>query len=165
MKEPYISQTPIVSGEIAEDITHYYATSEQVPTVCALGVLVAPDLTVLHAGGFLAQLMPGAGEDAIERLEKALDGIPAVTNMLADGATPESIAMRVLDGFDPNIVGSFDVAYECNCSRERVERALLSLGRAELLKIAEEDPVTKVDCHFCNKIYRYSSDEIRELAK
>lgn len=164
LKEPYISQTPIVSGEIAEDITHYYAASEQVPTVCALGVLVAPDLTVLNAGGFLIQLLPGAPESAIDRLEEMLAGMEPVTKMLADGKSAEDIAMRALAGFEPNVVGEFPVAYRCDCSRERVERALLSLGRDELLSMADEQPVTEVDCHFCNKKYRYSPDELRGLA-
>lgn len=164
LKEPYISQTPIVSGEIAEDITHYYASSEQVPTVCALGVLVDTNLTVLHAGGFLVQLLPGAPDSTIDRLEQTLKSIPPVTKMLAEGKTPADIALAALAGFEPNIVGEFDVAYRCNCSRERVERALVSLGSAELHAMAEEQPVTEVDCHFCNKKYRFSPDELRGLA-
>lgn len=165
LKEPYISQTPIVSGEIAEDITHYYATSEQIPTVCALGVLVNTDLTVISAGGFLVQLMPGAPEEAVDRLEQSVMNIPPVTKLLAEGTTAEQLACMALEGFSPNIVGSFDVEYRCNCSRERVERALISIGREELLKMADEQPVTEVDCHFCNKKYRYSPEELRALAK
>lgn len=163
LKEPYISQTPIVSGEIAEDFTNYYAVSEQTPTVCALGVLVDTDLTVLYAGGFIAQLMPGASEETISRLEENMDALPPVTRMLADGLTEEQIALRVLAGFDPAIVSSAQVEYRCNCSRERVERALISLGKEELIKMANEQPVTEVDCHFCNRKYRYSHVEIRAL--
>lgn len=164
LREPYISQTPIVSGEIAEDITHYYATSEQVPTVCALGVLVDRDLTVLHAGGFLVQLLPGAPESAIDQLEKTLQGVAPVTTMLSQGKSARDIALLTLQGFEPGIVGEFPVEYRCDCSRERVERALRSLGRTELLSMADEQPVTEADCHFCNKKYRFSPAELRALA-
>lgn len=163
--EPYIGQTQIVSGEIAEDITHYYAASEQTPTVCALGVLVDTDLTVISAGGFLVQLLPGAPDETIDQLEKTLDTIPPVTKLLAAGHTPEQIACMVLDGFEPQIINSFDAQYICNCSRHRVVRALLSLGKAELLQMAEEQPVTEADCHFCNKKYRFNKNELRELAQ
>lgn len=164
LKEPYIGQTPIVSGEIGEDITHYYAVSEQTPTVCALGVLVNTDLTVLHAGGFLAQLLPGAGEDAVDRLEASINKLPAVTKMLSGGASPEDIARRALDGFAPQVLGDMPVEYRCNCTRARVERALLSVGREELRKMADEEPVTEVACHFCPKKYRFSTEDIRALA-
>lgn len=165
LKEPYISQTPIVSGEIAEDITHYFATSEQIPTVCALGVLVNTDLTVISAGGFLVQLMPGAPEETIDRLEQSIMKIPPVTKLLSEGMSAEELALLALEGFSPNVVGSFDVEYRCNCSRQRVERALISVGREELHKMADEQPVTDVDCHFCNKKYRFSPEELRDLAK
>lgn len=165
MKEPYISQTPIISGEIAEDITHFYATSEQVPTVCALGVLVNTDLTVVCAGGFLVQLLPGAPEETIDILEKAIEKIPPVTKLLSQGVTVEEIALMTLEGFSPSIIGSHEVEYRCNCSRQRVEKALISLGREELDNMAGEQPVTEVDCHFCNKKYRFSPDELRELAQ
>lgn len=164
LREPYISQTPIVSGEIAEDITHYYAASEQVPTVCALGVLVAPELHVLNAGGFLVQLLPGAPESTIDRLEQTLDTLEPVTRMLSAGKSARDIALLALAGFDPAVVGEFAVEYRCDCSRERVERALLSLGREELRKMAGEQPVTEVDCHFCNRKYRFSPEELRAMA-
>lgn len=163
--EPYIGQTPIVSGEIAEDITSYYAVSEQIPTVCALGVLVDTDLTVISAGGFMAQLLPGASDEAIEKLEATIKNIPPVTQLLSDGLTAEQLALRVLDGFEPEIVGEHTVEYQCKCTRERVEKALISIGRGELFKMAEEQPVTEVDCHFCNKKYRFNPAEIRALAK
>lgn len=163
-KEPYIGSTPIVSGEIAEDITHYYALSEQIPTVCALGVLVDKDLTVLSAGGFIAQLLPGAPEETADRLEQTIRALPPVTSLLQSGKTPEEIALMVLNGFDPDIVGEFPVEYRCNCTRERVERALISIGRDELLKMAAEQPVTEADCHFCNRKYRFNPDELRALA-
>lgn len=164
-KEPYIGHTPIVSGEVAEDITNYYAQSEQIPTVCALGVLVNTDLTVISAGGFIVQLLPGAPDESIEMLEATIKELPPVTKLLADGATPEQIAFQVLAGFEPNIVGEFPVEYRCPCTRERVERALISIGREELDKLADEQPVTEVDCHFCNKKYRFNPSEIRAMGK
>ena len=163
LKEPYIGQTPIVSGEIAEDITHYYAASEQTPTVCALGVLVNTDLTVLSAGGFLVQLMPGASEQSIETLEKNVQKIPSVTQMLSEGKTAQDIAMILLDGLDPEILQVKDVEYRCDCTQSRVEKALLTLGREELLTMADEDPVTEVKCHFCPKIFHFTPDELRLL--
>ncbi len=161
--DPYIGQIPLVSGEIAEDITSYYAMSEQIPTVCALGVLVAPDLTVLAAGGFIAQLLPGAEDDIIDALESNVMGLPPVTTMLRDGLTAQDIAQRVLAGLEPEILSSSEVEYRCNCSRERVERALATLGRKELEAMAAEQPVTEVDCHFCNKKYRFSPIELKAI--
>ena len=164
LREPYIGQTPIVSGEIAEDITYYYAQSEQTPTVCALGVLVNPDLTVNCAGGFLAHLLPGAAPDAADRLEENLKNLAPMTQLLSEGKTPEDIARLVLDGFVIEPLQTVPVEYRCNCSRERVEKALISIGRDELNTMAEEQDVTTVDCHFCNKKYRFSAAEIRRLA-
>lgn len=164
LREPYIGQTPIISGEIAEDITYYYAQSEQMPTVCALGVLVNRDGSVACAGGFLAHLLPGAGEESIKLLEENLKKLPPVTTMLAEGSTVEEIALRVLEGGEPELLASFPAEYHCNCTRERVERALLTVGRAELTKMSEEDPVTEVSCHFCPKVYRFSPEEIKALA-
>ena len=165
LREPYIGQTPLVSGEIAEDITYYYAQSEQMPTVCALGVLVNPDLTVNCAGGFLAHLLPGAAPDAADRLEANLKNMASMTQLLSGGKTAEDIALMVLDGYAAESLQTVPVSYRCNCSRERVERALISIGRTELLKMAEEQEVTAVDCHFCNKKYRFNPEEIRALAQ
>ena len=162
--EPYIGTSPIVSGEIAEDITHYYATSEQTPTVCALGVLVNTDLTVINAGGFIAQLLPGAKEDAISLLETNVSAMASVTELLSDRKTPEDIVALILNGFDFNILERRTVEYMCNCSPERVERILIALGADELEEMAQEQPVTEVECHFCPKVYRFSPDEIRKLA-
>lgn len=162
--EPYIGQTPIVSGEIAEDIAHYYALSEQVPTVCALGVLVDRNLTVLKAGGFLAQLLPGANDDMIDRLESNVLALDSVTSMLQEGLSAADIATKVLAGMDPKILSSEPVAYRCNCTRERVEKALISVGREDLMNMAK-DPVTEVDCHFCNKKYRFNPQELMALIK
>lgn len=161
--EPYSGAIELVSGEIAEDITAYYAYSEQVPTVCALGVMVKPDLTVAHAGGFIAHLLPGASEEAISQLEENIKDIKPVTTMLDEGKTPEDFINIVLNGMEPNIVSTREIEYRCNCSRERVEKALLSIGRKDLESLRDEQDVTEVDCHFCNKKYRFNKDEIQTL--
>ena len=165
LKEPYCGQVPIVSGEIAEDIANYYAVSEQTPTVCGLGVLVNPDLTVRAAGGFLIQLLPFAEDRVIDILEKNINDLPSVTQMLDSGVTAEQMAMKVLEGLEPNILDSFDCEYRCDCSREKVEKALISVGKTELNRMADEDESTEVCCQFCDKKYNFSSDEIRELAQ
>ncbi len=164
LREPYSGQVPLVSGEIAEDIASYFAVSEQVPTVCGLGVLVNPDLTVKAAGGYLIQLLPFADESVIDIIEKNISEIPSVTRMLTSGMTAEDIAMRVLEGLEPNVLDEFDAQYRCDCSRERVERALISMGRRELEEMAEEQEVSEVCCHFCDKKYNFTRDEIRALA-
>lgn len=165
LKEPYVGQVPIVSGEIAEDIASYFAVSEQIPTVCGLGVLVNPDLTVKAAGGYLIQLLPFADEKCIDILEANINKLPPVTKMLDSGMTSEEIAMKVLDGLEPDILDSFDCEYRCDCSKARVERALISLGREELTKMSEEEDNIEVCCHFCDKKYNFSKEEIRKLIK
>ena len=165
MKEPYNGCIPLVSGEIAEDITAYYAVSEQIPTVCALGVLVNPDLTVKAAGGYIIQLLPAAGEDTIEKIEKGMENIPSVTAMLSSGETPLSILKRALSQFDVEVLYEHDVYYKCNCSKERIETALITLGAEELNKMADELPEVEVKCHFCDKAYKFSPKEVRNLAK
>ena len=162
MKEPTIGQIPLVSGEIAEDITQYYAVSEQIPTVCALGVLVDTDLTVKYAGGYLLQLLPGATEAEITRLEKNVAAMPSVTQLLAAGKTPEDMMHLVLDGFSPNILDEHTVAYRCDCSRARTEQMLLSLGEKELEKMRDEDPNCEAVCHFCNKKYTFDLNRLLE---
>lgn len=164
MKEPYIGQIPIISGEIAEDITSYFATSEQLPSVCALGVLVNPDLSIQAAGGFIIQLLPTALDDTIDKVEECIKGIPSVTQMLTSGMTPEDICRNVLKTFDLEILDTAKPEYRCNCSRERVTKALLTMGKEELVDMAN-DPFTEVDCHFCEKKYRFTSAEIRKLAE
>ena len=159
LKEPYSGQIPIVSGEIAEDITSYLATSEQVPSVCALGVLVNPDLTVAQAGGFLIQLLPFAPEEAIDVIERNIKGMRSVTQLLSEGKTAEDIAMLALEGLEPNVLDDFEVSYKCDCTRERVERALLSLGPDQLSELAE-DETTEVKCQFCDKAYTFTREEI-----
>lgn len=162
LKEPYSGQVPIVSGEIAEDITNYLAVSEQVPSVCALGVLVNPDLTVNVAGGFLIQVLPFASDEVITTIENNIKDIPAMTKLLSDGKTAEEIGLMLLEGLNPNVLDDFEVNYKCDCSKERVEKALISLGKKDLEELAQ-DPVTTVDCHFCNKKYSFTSEEIRGL--
>lgn len=162
--EPVCGTVPIVSGEIAEDITYYYANSEQVPTVCALGVLVDTDLTVKAAGGYLVQLLPGAGEDVIVHLEQNLEAIRPVSAMIDEGMTPEAIARLLLKGFDPDVLDTHEAAYLCNCSKRRVERALISMGREELRRLALEEEKTEVCCHFCNKKYLFSRQDLLALA-
>lgn len=164
LSEPYVGQIPIVSGEIAEDITSYYATSEQTPTVCALGVLVNPDKTVAYAGGFMIQLLPTAADDTIDKVERCIKDIKSVTDMMKEGLTPEQICHTVLPEFNIEVLDEQEPVYECNCSREKVIRAIISAGKDELLDMAK-DKETKVKCHFCNKEYTFTSDEIKKLAE
>lgn len=164
LKEPYIGQVPIVSGEIAEDITSYYAVSEQTPTVCALGVLVNPDLTIKAAGGFIIQLLPTAAEDTITLVEECIRDIPSVTQMLTSGLDPEQICRNVLKKFELEYLDGSEPEYRCSCSRQRVEKALISTGKEALEEMAEDNG-TEVCCHFCDKKYRFSSEEIRKLAR
>ncbi|WP_303825040.1 Hsp33 family molecular chaperone HslO [Ruminococcus flavefaciens] len=163
LKEPYVGVIPLVSGEIAEDIASYYATSEQIPTVCSLGVLVNPDLTVKAAGGFLVQLLPFADEKCIDIIEQNVAKIRPVSAMLDEGITPEEIANMLLDGLEPNELDTSHPAYKCDCSRERTERVLISIGKDELKSIADEGKNTAVNCHFCGKEYVFTPDEIRKL--
>ncbi len=160
LKEPYAGQTPIVSGEIAEDITYYYATSEQTPTVCGLGVLVAPDLTVRAAGGYLVQLLPFADERCIDQLEENVKGMPPVSSLIDRGKTPNEICEMLLNGLSPNLLDSFSPVYRCDCSEKRVQRALLSLPDSDLREMAEDDRPVEVACHFCGKKYTFSNEEI-----
>lgn len=163
LKEPYVGVIPLVSGEIAEDIANYYATSEQIPTVCSLGVLVNPDLSVKSAGGFLVQLLPFADEKCIDIIERNVAQMPPISAMFAEGITPEEIAAKLLEGLDPNELDTNNVSYRCDCSRERTERILLSIGANELEEIAAEGKDTSVCCHFCGKEYVFTPDEITAL--
>lgn len=160
LKEPFSGSVPLVSGEIAEDITSYYALSEQIPTVCALGVLVNPDLTVKAAGGYIIQLLPAAEDSTIDKLEESIKEMKAVTVMLESGMSPEDIVRTALKKFDVEVLYEQDIEYKCNCSRERVSRALISLGREELTQMAEELPEVEVSCHFCEKRYKFTAKEI-----
>ena len=161
-REPTVGQVPLVSGEIAEDLTSYFAVSEQIPTVCALGVIVNPDLTVACAGGFLVQLLPTADDEIIDRVEQGLRGLPTVTKMLADGKTPLQICKDVLPDFQMDVLDEADPVYRCTCSRAGVERALISTGKEALEEMAA-DPVTEVKCHFCPAVYHFTPHEIKNL--
>ena len=159
-KEPTVGQVPLVSGEIAEDLTAYYAYSEQVPTVMALGVLVDKDLSILCAGGFMVQLLPGATDAEIDQLEKNIAAMPSVTTLLHEGKTPEDMMQLALAGFEPNVLDERDVHYQCDCSAERTKEMLFSLGRKELVRMRDEDPACEVVCHFCHSKYQYDLNDL-----
>ncbi|HIY33982.1 MAG TPA: Hsp33 family molecular chaperone HslO [Candidatus Eubacterium faecigallinarum] len=163
MNEPYVGQTEIVSGEIAEDITNYYASSEQTPSVCALGVLVNPDLTVAAAGGFLIQLLPGCPDEIIDKIEYSVSDIEPVTTMLSKDMTADDIAKRALKNIKIDKLDENEIEYRCNCSRERVAAALVSTGRESLEEMADSGENTTVECHFCDKVYTFTPDDIRKL--
>ncbi len=165
LKEPYNGMVPLVSGEIAEDITAYYALSEQTPTVCALGVLVNPDLSVKAAGGYIIQLLPAAEEATIEKLEDGIKDIPSVTQMITDGMSPEDIVRRALKNFEVEVLYEQTTEYKCNCSKARIEKALLSMGKKELRNMAEEMDEAEIQCHFCDKKYHFTKQELRALEK
>lgn len=165
LKEPYVGVCPLVSGEIAEDIARYYADSEQTPTVCGLGVLVNPDLSVKVAGGYLIQVLPFADDSVIDQLEKNIENIPSVTQMMLDGITPGEIALRLLEGLEPNILDENEVYYKCNCSRERTENILRSLGSKELNDMANDGEPITVSCHFCDKSYVFTPEELVALGE
>lgn len=160
LREPYIGQVPLVSGEIAEDVTRYFAISEQTPTVCALGVLVNEDLSVRCAGGFIVQLLPGALESEIVQLEKNIAAMPSVTSMMEQGKTVKDMLDMALDTFAPEVLDTSFVEYRCDCSEERVRRMLKSLGKKEVENLRNEDPVAEVHCQFCDKTYRVDLNEI-----
>ena len=163
MKEPYIGSTQLVSGEIGDDITAYFANSEQTPTACALGVLVDRDQSVKVAGGYLLQLLPGAPEETIDALEAGIRRAGAVTAMLEQGMTPEDILGQVCGDLGVVFMETTEVSYKCYCSRERVTAALISLGREELTDIMNEGKAFPVECQFCDTVYSFTPDNIREL--
>ncbi len=163
MKEPYVGSTPLVSGEIGDDITAYFAQSEQTPTACALGVLVDRDLSVKVAGGYLVQLLPGAPDEVIDALEAGIQRAGAVTKMLEAGLTPEDILGQVCGALGVVFMETQEVSYKCYCSRERVEGALISLGKKELKEIADEGKRFPVECQFCDTVYEFSTADIEEI--
>ena len=165
MKEPYIGSVELVSGEIGDDVTAYFAQSEQTPTACALGVLVDRDTSVKVAGGYLLQLLPGAPEEVIDRLEAGIRNAGAVTPMLEQGMTPEDILGQVCGDLGIVFMETQEVSYQCYCSRERVSRALISLGKAELEEMAQSGKPFPVDCQFCDAVYEFTPEQIRQLLK
>lgn len=161
--EPQTGYSPIVTGEIGDDLTYFFANSEQVPTVCALGVLVSPDLSVAAAGGYLLQLLPGADDETVSKLEKVMPTVPAVSAMINEGLSDTEILDKVLAGFEYEVMEQREVCYRCNCTRERVERVLISLGDKELKRLADEQEVTSVECHFCEKKYGFTGEQLLKL--
>ena len=162
LREPYVGSYPLVSGEIAEDFTHYFALSEQTPSVVSLGVLTT-ETTVEQAGGLIVQLMPDATEETIATLEQNVAKLKSVTTMLSEGMTPDDILNVVLEGLDPKILDICDVKFDCHCSKERIKKVLISLGRETLTEIIEEDKQAEISCHFCNSAYHYTEEELREI--
>ena len=163
LKEPYVGQTDLQTGEIAEDLTWYFAASEQVPSSVGLGVLMEKNNTVKQAGGFIVQLMPFAEEKVIEKLEANLSRIHSVTKLLEDGNSPEQILGILLEGMDMEILSAMPVEFSCNCSRERVAKALYSIGKKEMDEmIADGEPI-EVKCHFCNRAYQFSVEDLKQI--
>lgn len=163
LKEPYVGQTNLVSGEIAEDLTYYFATSEQVPTAVALGVLMNHDNTVRQAGGFIVQLMPYASEETIEALEKAIEKFTSMTNELENRGTVENVMEFLFEGMGYEIYDTIPTKFDCNCSRERVEKAVISIGKKEIAQMIEEGKPIEVNCHFCNEKYTFSVEDLQSM--
>ena len=165
LKEPYVGQTHLVSGEIAEDLTYYFATSEQVPSSVALGVLMNKDNTVRQAGGFIIQLMPFTEERVISRLEEKLGEITGITSLLDADMTPEMILEHVLGEFGLEIMDKIPTKYECNCTKERVEKAIVSIGKKDIQEMIDDNKPIEVNCHFCNTNYVFEIDELKDIIK
>ena len=165
LKEPYSGQVMLQTCEIAEDLTYYFATSEQVPSAVGLGVLMNKNNTVRQAGGFIVQLMPFAEEEVISKLEQNVQKISSVTSLLEEGHTPETLLEKVLEGFDVQIMEKTDTRFHCNCTRERVEKALISIGRKELNEMIQEGKPIEMNCHFCNTNYTFTVEELKEILR
>ncbi len=165
MKEPYVGSIPLVSGEIAEDITAYYAYSEQIPTVCALGVLVNPDLSIKRAGGYLLQLLPGATDEEITMIENNIKNVPSITAFFEDNKTVYDVIDTVMAGFNPNILDEHQVEYKCDCSRERVQRALISIGLKDLEMLRDEEEQIELGCQYCDAKYYFTKKDLDNLIK
>ena len=163
LKEPYVGTVPLVSGEIAEDITSYFAESEQIPTACALGVLVDVDQSVLCAGGYLIQLLPGADDAAISAIERGIARVGPVTEALRGGLDARGLVEQVLSEFELEELSAEPVEYRCYCSRDRVTRALISMGREELEALLREQGKAELTCQFCDKVYHYTKEELEAL--
>ncbi len=163
LKEPYVGSVQLVGGEIAEDVAAYFVESEQIPTACALGVLIAPDQTVQAAGGYLIQLLPGADDGIISAIERGIARVGAVSARLDEGASPLDLLRQVLSEFDLEVLETVPVEYRCACSRERVSRALISMGRDELTALIEEQGQAELTCQFCDKVYRFSREDLEAL--
>ena len=165
LKEPYVGQTLLQTSEIAEDLTYYFATSEQVPSSVGLGVLMNRDNTVKQAGGFILQLMPFAADEVIDRLEQNLNKVTSVTSLLDAGNTPEQMLEILLEGLNPEMNDTLSVNFSCNCNRKKIEKVLISLGKQEIKDMIDDGQEIEVNCHFCNTHYKFSVDELKELYK
>ena len=163
LKEPYVGQVPLVNGEIAEDLTKYYASSEQLPTAVALGVLVDVDYTIKAAGGFILQVLPGAYDEDIDNVEKTVASISSVTAMLDSGKKPEDIVKQLLCDYEIEYFDNVPTVYTCDCSRDRTDRALISIGKDELAKLINEDGKAEMTCHFCDNVYKYTKEDLETL--
>ncbi|MBR5467907.1 MAG: Hsp33 family molecular chaperone HslO [Firmicutes bacterium] len=163
LREPYCGTIELISGEIAEDLTYYFAKSEQIPSAVGLGVLVDMDRTVRQAGGFFVQLMPGAPDEVIDKLEDNINRLPYTTDLMDMGKTIEEILGMILTGFEYEVNDKLPLNYLCDCSKERVEQALISIGAKDLAKIAQEDKKAEISCHFCNKKYEFNEEELMSL--
>lgn len=165
LKEPYVGQTVLQTGEIAEDLTYYFAASEQIPSTVGLGVLMEKDNTVKRAGGFILQLMPFAEDEVIEKLEENLKKMPSVTSILDEGKTPEELLAVVLEGIELEITDTVPTEFYCNCDKKRIEKAIISIGEKDIKEMIEEGKEIEVKCHFCNSAYTFSVEELKELLK
>lgn len=165
LKEPYVGEVNLVSGEIAEDLTYYFAVSEQVPSAVSLGVLVDTDVTVRCAGGMILQMMPDAGDEITDYLEQKLKVLPSMTELLNAGKTPEDILNEVLGPWNPEILEKVPLSYRCNCSRERVERAIMSIAAKDLREMISENKPIEVACQFCDKKYNFTVEDLKELGR
>ncbi len=163
--EPYVGTTPIVSGEVAEDITEYFARSEQIPTVCALGVLIGKDYSCLSAGGYMIQLLPGAEDSFIDKIEQQITEIPPVSTLFSTGKTNAEYLKDILGDIEFDIFDEADVSYHCDCSRKRVEKALVSLGEKELSEMVNDGKSIDVSCQFCDKVYTFTPEDLKNLLK
>lgn len=163
LREPYSGQTRLQTGEIAEDLTYYFATSEQIPSSVGLGVLMNPDNTVRCAGGFVVQVMPFVEDSVVDQLEKNIGKISSVTSMLDGGHTPEEMLSQVLEGMEVEVTDRFPASFFCNCSRERIERAIQSIGEKEIREMIAEDQPIEVMCHFCNTAYTFTVEELQKI--
>lgn len=163
LKDPYVGQVPIYTGEIAEDLAYYFTASEQTPSAVSLGVLVDKDLSIKSAGGFIIQMMPGADELLADLISYRLEEIPPITTMISQGKTIEEILQDIFDGMDLKINDHIEPAFKCNCSRERVEKAFISIGLRDLTEIYEEGKEEELKCHFCNTGYKFTNEQIGEL--
>lgn len=163
LKEPYVGQTVLQTGEIGDDLTYYFATSEQIPSSVGVGVLVDRDYSVKQAGGFIVQLMPFATEDVISKLEENLSGITSVTALFGEGLSVEEIVARIFEGMDYEVLDKTDIGFRCNCSKERVSKAIISIGKKDIKEMIDDNKPIEVNCHFCNTNYEFSVDELKAM--